>query len=51
MNSYIACNEQPLTLGYASLWKYIFNIQCHKEKTFKHLYFQNYYNKIKINLV
>ena len=38
--SYIAHNERPLTFGYISLQKYFFNIQWHKKKTFKHIYFQ-----------
>ena len=44
--SYIACNEQPLTFAYTRLQKYFFSIQWHKEKTFKHLHFQNYYHTI-----
>ena len=44
---YDICTKRPLTFGCASLQKYFFNIQWHKEKTFKRLYFQNYFNIIK----
>ena len=32
-------NDWPLTFDYANLQKYFFNIQWHKKKIFKHLYF------------
>ena len=35
--SYIERNERPLNFGQANLQKYFFNIQWHKEKTFKDL--------------
>ena len=33
--SHITCKERPPNFGCASLQKYFFNIQRHKEKTFK----------------
>ena len=46
--SYVEYNKWPMTFGYPSQQKYFFNIQWHKEKTFKH---QNNNNTIKINAI
>ena len=51
---YIACNEQTLNFGYASLQKYFSNIQWHKEKTYEHLFILSnllWYNQNQSNTV
>ena len=44
---YITSNKRPPTIGCGRSQKYFFNIQWHKEKTFKHLYTENYCKTIK----